>query len=154
MDVSPLLITHTQTTPLEEPLEAGFYYVPKRSKSATVVFVAVGDRRFDPALPQGLADFFLGVVSSIGENFVRTTPRPSARLLDRWNSIHQRDGALRIVHIGASMLDRQGHPFGVGDQMTLRAPLAAIRGIRPCFLPPKMARTEQLSMTAHERLIS
>lgn len=153
MNVSPLFISHTQTPPLEEPLEAGFDHVTKHAKSATVIFIAARDRGFDAALSQGLADFLFGVVSPISEHFIGTTPRATARLLDRRNCVHQFDGTLRIVNVGSGVLDRQRHTIGISDQMTLRATLTAIRGIRPCFLPPKTARTEQLSMTAHERLI-
>jgi hypothetical protein len=67
-------------------------------------------------------------------------------LLDRRNRVHQRNSHLRIVAVRARMGNRQRRAVAVHHQMTFRAILAPIRGIRAGFCPPKTARTEQLSM--------
>src|SRR5262249_2492683 len=101
-------------------------------------------RPVDPVFSRGLPSLVERFVRANSKQYERTFLVFLSEALLLWDQRHARPTAG----------EPKGHPFGVGDQMTLRAPLAAIRGIRPCFLPPKMARTEQLSMTAHERLIS
>lgn len=154
MNVGPLFISHSQTAPLKEPLEARFDDIAKHSQTAPVFSISLRDRGFNAPLPQFLADLHFGVVGRVCQDFIRPLFASAVRLLDGRDGIDQRNGALRVMHVCARVLDRQRDPLGVGDQVTLRAPLAPICRIWACFLAPKIARTEQLSMTAQDRSIS
>ena len=112
-----------------------------------------GDERRDAALSQRLAYFCLRVVGRVGISLVRTLSPTTSRLLDGGNCINQRDRSLRIMHVGAGMFHRQGRARSVADNMPFQAILAAIRGIRAGARPPKMARTEQLSMATFDQSI-
>ena len=146
MDIGTFLIADAQASPVEEPVEACFDDVAVLAEPAIVFGVASSDKGLDTTFAERFADLFLGVVGAIREKFVRSTSRASSRLFDGRNRVNQRDRHLRIVTIRAGVGDCQRRPVGVGQQVTLRAGLAPIRGIGPRFRPPKTARTEQLSI--------
>jgi hypothetical protein len=154
MNVVSLFIADAQTPPLEQPLEASFHDVPERAQPAAVLIVPVANRGYDPPSCQRFADLILSVIRQVCQHFVGTAPATAIGLVDRWKRIDEGDGALRIVHIRARVLNRERNAAGIGDQMTLRAVLSAIRGVWAGFLPPKRARTEQLSMTAQDKSTS
>jgi hypothetical protein len=108
--------------------------------------VAMGNQRSDTSLPQRLANLGFRIVGSIREHFVGTLAGCATRLPDRWNFIYQRNGHFRVVAVRARVGNRQRCAAAIHHQMTLRAILASIRGIRARFCPPKSARTEQLSI--------
>ena len=60
---------------------------------------------------------------------------------------------MRVVTISAGELNSQRNSAPVANQMALAAELGPIGGIRTGALPPKTARTEQLSTTARDQSI-
>ncbi len=146
MNIVTFFIPHTQSPLIEQPIKSGFNYVAEFAQTATVFAVAFSDKRFNLALPQGLPNFFLGIIGTIRKCFVRTLARATTRLFDRRNPIDQSDGHFRIMNIGTGVLNGQRGALAVNNQMALRAIFAPIRGIGAGFRPPKTARTEQLSI--------
>ena len=59
-----------------------------------------------------------------------------------------------VMNILAGLDDRQRCSVSVANHMALRAILAAVRGIGASHLPPKSARTEQLSNTTLDQSLA
>ncbi len=78
---------------------------------------------------------------------------PSSFSLEDRDGINKCERLVRIVTIGPSELNSQRDSVTVADQMTLAAELGPIGGTRTGLLPPKTARTEQLSTTARDQSI-
>jgi len=154
MNVITFFIPYTQPSLIEQPIKCSLDDVTELAKTTTVFHIAFGDQRFRLTLTQRFTNFFLGVIGTIRQHFIRTLARTSPRLLNRWNTIHQGNSHLRIMNIGTGVLNRQWCALAVHNQVTLRAIFAPIRWIRACFLPPKRARTEQLSMAEVDQSIA
>ena len=97
-------------------------------------------------MPEGHADFVLGVVSAIGERCIGAFAATAARTFDERNRVDQRDRGLRIVDVRAGVRDGQRRPLAIAGNMPLRAIFTAIGGIGAGLRPPKSARTEQLAI--------
>ena len=139
---------------LEEPGEYAFDDATMFSQSTAMLATSLSNVGLDPALPQRLPDFGLGVVGRIGIGLIRTFAPATARQLDRGNRIDQRDCLLRVVDVGRGVFQCQGRARAVADNMPFRAILAAIGGVRAGARPPKRARTEQLSKATFDQSIS
>lgn len=148
MDVVTFFVADSQAALLEQPCEDAFDHAAVFSQTATVIGVSLGDVGCDAALSQRSANFLFGVVGTIREGFVRSSPPSTPRTLDRRDGVDQRDRLFGVMDVRAGLDERQRCPVAVADHVTFRAVLAAIRGIGASLLPPKSARTEQLSNTA------
>ncbi len=78
------------------------------------------------------------------------TPSLSLQVRD---CLNQCECLLRVVTVGSGKLNSQWNSIAVTNQMTLAAEFGPIGGIRARLLPPKTARTEQLSTTARDQSI-
>ena len=129
MNIVSFFISHTQTPLIKQPIKGRFDNVAISAQAAAVFGVAFGDQRLDATRTQWLTDFVFGVISTIGEGFVRASAWPATRLLDRRDRIDQSHGHFRIMHIRSGVLNGQGDAVGINHQMALRAIFPAIRGI-------------------------
>jgi len=154
MNIVTFFITYTQTPLIEQPVKRCFDNIAKFAKAATMFAIAFGNQWFGLTLSQRLANLLFSIVGTIREHFIRTPARATLRLPDRWDSIDQCNGHLRIMNICPGMFNRQRRALAVNNQVTLRAVFAPIRGIWACFRPPKSARTEQLSMAEVDQSIA
>ena len=154
MNIGSFFISDAQASPVEQPVEARFDDVAVLAKAAAMFAVALRDHGDDAQGTQRPKDLDLSVVSGIGQESVGTPTWSATRLLDGRNGLHQRHRHLGVVNIGTGVGDGQRRTVLVGDQMAFRTRFAAIRGIRPGFCPPKMARTEQLSRTPFDQSIA
>ncbi len=145
MNVVTFLVSHTQASLVEEPVEGRFHDVTILAEPTPMFGVAFGDPGCHSTLTQRLTNLLLSVVRSVRQDFIRTLPRPTPALLDARNRIHQGHRDLRIMNVGPRVLHSQRGSLSVHDQMPLRTVFAPIRGIRARFCPPKSVRTEQLS---------
>jgi hypothetical protein len=146
MNIITFFVPYAQPSLIEQPIKRCFDHVAELTKAAAVFRIALSDQWFRLTLTQRFTNLFLGIIGAIRQHFVRTPAGTSAWLLDGRNSIDQGNGHFRIMNICARVLNSQRGALAVNNQMTLRAILAPICGIRACFRPPKRARTEQLSM--------
>ena len=71
----------------------------------------------------------------------------------RRHFIHKRDDVGDIVGMGSRYLAGQRDALGINKDVNLRASLAAILGIRPCFCPPLGAFVVALSTSARDQSI-
>jgi len=94
----------------------------------------------------------LGPESCAATAIRAVTRTPTLSLKDR-QSINKRECLLRVVLVGTGEEDRERNSASIANQMTLAAELGPIGGIRARLLPPKTARTEQLSTTARDQSI-
>ena len=67
VNIRPFLVKHPQTTPLEQPSEAGFNDGAGLAQAAAVLGVALANQRPDASLPQRLANLGFRGVRAIGE---------------------------------------------------------------------------------------
>lgn len=79
--------------------------------------------------------------------------RSSSFSLEDRDGINQCERLLRVVTISPGELNSQRNSAPIANQMALAAELSPIGGIRTGLLPPKTARTEQLSKTARDQSI-
>jgi hypothetical protein len=93
------------------------------------------------------------VVTPVAYHAIRAIAWPSSFSLQERDGINKCERLLRIVAIGPGELNGQRNSAPVANQMTLAAELSPIGGIRTGALPPKTARTEQLSNTARDQSI-
>lgn len=154
MDVGAFFITNSEPAILEQPTEDSFDDATMDAQPTAMLRVSLGDERSNAALPQRDADFLLGVVAAIGEGRVGALTTSSPGAFDGRDGIDQRDGLLGIVDVRAGMRDGQRRPLAIAHNMPLRAIFTAIGGIGAGLRPPKIARTEQLSITAFDQSIS
>jgi len=154
MNIVTFFITNTQSPLIEQPIKCCFDHITKFAETATIFGVTFGNQWFGLTLSQRLANLVLGIISPVCKHLIRTSARATAWLLDRWDSIDQCNGHLRIMNICTGMFNRQRGALAVNNQVTLRAVFAPIRGIWACFRPPKSARTEQLSMAETDQSIA
>lgn len=80
--------------------------------------VAPGDQRLDPARAK-LAAVLVEVIAAIGEQAVRTSPRPAAPPGYRPEAVDQRQKLGDVVAIAAGQRDRERDAVGVGQQVML-----------------------------------
>ena len=114
--------------------------------------VALREKRDDVPGTQTLADC-LRIITSVAQHAVRTMAWSSSLSLQERDGVNQRESLLRIVTIGPGELNSQWNSAPVANQMALATELSPIGGIRTGPLPPKTARTEQLSTTALDQSI-
>jgi hypothetical protein len=88
------------------------------------------------------------IVALVGVQLVGSLPWPSDALLDRQHGVDQRLEELAVVPVGRCEDQREWDAVGIGEQMTLRALPAAVRGVRPGRFTPLFAANEALSMQA------
>jgi hypothetical protein len=151
MNIVSLFVTHAKPSLLKQPRERGFHDPADRAEPATMISVSFGNHRDDAATTQRLADLCFRVIRTICVHRFGTFARAALRAFNRFDGIDQRHGHFRVVDVGPGLFDDQRSAIAIDDQMAFRAVFAAIRGIGARLGPPKMARTEQLSIAAADQ---
>jgi hypothetical protein len=152
VDVSSLFVANAQAAKLTKPSKGSFNY-PSPSAQPTAMFgVSLGQQRLDSANSQA-TPIRISVVATVAYHAIRPITWPSSFSLQDRDRINECEGLLRIVAIGSGETDSEGNSAPVTNQMTLAAELSPIGRIRAGLLPPKTARTEQLSTTARDQSI-
>jgi hypothetical protein len=123
------------------------------SQTTAMVGISLCYERSDPSLSKWFTDLGFSVVSSVAKGFVWPLSASTARTLNRWNRIDQRDGLFRVMDVRSGVDDGQREALAIAHNMPFRAIFAAIRGIGAGLCPPKTARTEQLSKTTFSQSI-
>lgn len=120
------------------------------AQSASVIGVALCDDRFDSTLSQRLG-VRGGVICPITLNTVWTLAGPSALSRNRGNGIHQGKQLGHIVAVCAGNRRGQRNAVRIGEDVMLRPVFPAVRRVRARLVPPKTARTLELSTTARDQ---
>lgn len=152
MNISPTLVAHAQPTILIQPGHRALDDPAELTQAAPVCIPSAGQSRLDAHRAQRVA-MRLRVVGAIPIDDIGTTPG-AAELPPQWRNLgHESVKLCHIVTIRACRVGRQGRAVAVGQDMVLRAVLAAIRGIWAGLIPPKTARTLDESTTTRDQLI-
>ena len=93
------------------------------------------------------------VITTVADHAIRAMAWPSSFSLQERDGINKCERFLRIVAIGPRKLNSQWNSAPVANHMTLAAEFSPVGWIWTGLLPPKTARTEQLSTTALDQSI-
>ena len=152
MDVGAFFIAHAESAVLMKPTVRPLHDPALHSQAAAVFRAAAGQMRRNTALAKG-PSMRLGVIGPIGIRGVRTMARTARLTVDRGNGINQWNQLRDIVTVRAGDRRRQRDAVAVREDVVLRAGLAPIGRIRAGLVPPKTARTLELSMIARDQSI-
>jgi hypothetical protein len=152
VDVGALVVADAQAPELVQPGERPFHHPPPPPHAAAVSRSAHSEEWKNVTSSQPPSDP-LGIVRTIAEYAVGTTPWSPSFALQRRDCIDKRQGLLRIVPVGSGQADGEWRAAPVADQMALAPALGPIGRIRPGLASPNTARMEQLSTTARDQSI-
>jgi hypothetical protein len=100
VNVSPLLIAHTQPSKLIQPSEGALDNPTPSSQATTMFGIAFGKKRNDTSGTQASPDR-RGVIATISGDAIWAVPRATAIPLQLRNGIDECKRLLRVVSIGA-----------------------------------------------------
>ena len=135
-----------------QPCIGTFHDPPKHAQTTAVFGMALRQYGFDPSCDEG-ARVGLGMVGPIPLHAIGSLARSAALSRNGRNGIHQGKQLSYIMAIRPGDGGRQRKTLRIGEDMVLRPVFPAIRRIRPGFVPPKTARTLELSTTARDQSI-
>jgi hypothetical protein len=153
MNVISSFITYSQSTILMKPRKTSFNHPAIYTQPTAIFRPSLSKMRYNSSLTK-LITMWLTVITSVTKNAFRALNWSSYLACYRRNAIDQHQHLSYIMPISSGQLHRQRDTVGICYQMVFRAFFAAIRGIWPCFRPPKTARTDAESTTAREKSIS
>jgi hypothetical protein len=152
MDICSSFVTKAKATKLMNPRQRTLDNPSGHSESATAFRIASGQQRYDTTTTQGFP-MGLRIISPIALNNVRTLTRTSTFTRYRWNGINQGQQLGDIMTICSAQANSEWNAFRICDRVMFRAIFTPICGVWADFRPPKMARTEALSITARDQSI-
>jgi len=150
VDVSAAFVPNTEATELMQPCIRSLNDPASDAQSASVICVALCYDRFDSTLSQRLG-VRGGVISPITLNTLGTLAGSSALSRNRGNGVHQGKQLSHIVAIRAGNRCGQRNAVRIGEDVMLRPVFPAVRRVRASLVPPKTARTLELSTTARDQ---
>jgi hypothetical protein len=152
MNVSSLLITNSQPPVLMQPRQGALDYPASLAQATPMISSSLPDHRLDQPLSQ-LTIMSLRMIRRVALKDFWPFPGPTPLAADGRNIIYQRKQLRHVVAVRLRDMDRKGNPLSFGNEVVFRPLFAAIRRVRPRFGPPKVARTEELSITARLKSI-
>ena len=135
-----------------QPCVGTFHDPPKHAQTTAMFGMTFRQHGFDPSGEERLT-VILGIVGPIPLHAIGTLARSAALPGDRRNGIHQGKQLSYIMAIRAGDGGRQRKTLRIGEDMVLRPVFPAIRRVRAGLIPPKTARTLELSTTARDQSI-
>jgi hypothetical protein len=152
MNVGPLLITNSQPPVLMQPRQSALDYPASLAQATPMISPSLPDHRFDQPLSQ-LTVMSLRMIRRVSLKNFWPFPGPTPLPTDGRYGIHQRQHLRHVVAVRLRDMDRKGNPLSFGNDVVFRPLFTAVRRVRPRFGPPKVARTEELSITARLKSI-
>lgn len=152
MDVAALFVAHAQSAVLMQPTDRALDHPARRAQALAFRLTTTGNAIQNPPRTQrqAMSQRVIGLVGKGGLRSAAGRPRlPSHRR----NAVDERDQLRDIGAVGRRDPDREGDAVGIRDHVVFRAGLAAIRRIGAGLVPPKTARTLELSATARDQSI-
>jgi len=150
MNVAAPFVTHPQTPQLVQPTDGALHNPADRPQSLCTPRAPLGDHGIDSSFPQGQS-MRHRIIGLVRPQTLWTTAR-ATRFAGHWgNRVYQGNQLGDVSGIGAG--DRLGHrrALSVDEDVVLRSALAAIRGVRADLIPPKTARTLELSAAVRDQ---
>lgn len=152
MYIGAAFVTNAEATKLMQPGIGSLDHPAKDAQPASVLRVAPRKNRFDPALAESLR-VCRGMISSIALHTLGTPAWSATPARNGRNGIHQRKQLGYVVAIRAGNRRGQRNAVRIRDDVMLRAVFPAIRRVGAGLIPPKTARTLELSTTARDQSI-
>lgn len=152
MDVCPLLVTNAKSAILMQPRQRSFNDPSCLTQTTTMITAPLTKHRLDRT-PSQFAMMLSRMVGRVSLKNLGSFPGPTPLATDGRYRIHQRQHRHHVVAVRLRDMDRKGNPLSFGDKVVFRPLFAAVRRVRPRFGPPKVARTEELSITARLKSI-
>ena len=133
MDFVVAVKTNSESAKVVEPGECSFRDPSKDTKAASVFLISFGQVWFDASF----AKFFsvrLGVIGSIGINFIRMILRMAGLPADGRYTVYQWKKLSHIMPVCSRQCITERNAIGVRQDMMFAAGFTAISGIWACFL--------------------
>ena len=143
--VAPFVADGEPPEPME-PGERTFHHPAEDPEPAAMRTAGLGDDR-DNALRREAGVTRLRPISAIALDHPGFALGPTASAGDRRQGGDHRFELGDVVHVGGGELGEERHALGVGQKVMFRAFLTAIGWVRSSFFPPRIARTDALSIT-------
>ena len=150
MNIGTALVANSQAAVLVKPTVCAFDYPAQNAEAAAVWGTPARDEGVYPLLAQGQA-VRIGIVSAVRYDEERLAARPTALSTDRWNGLHQGNELGDIVLIGAGDNGGKGNALAIRDYMVFTSRFAPVCRVGARLVPPKTARTLELSTTARDQ---
>jgi hypothetical protein len=133
-----------------QPRERALHDPAGAPEPAPVAAIPVGNQGGDAALSE-LVAVPLRIIAAVALHHVGSAARRAGAPADGRHRIDQVQQLRDVGPIGGGQRRDERNPVGVGENMMLRAGLAAIGWVRSSFFPPRIARSEELSTIARAR---
>ena len=150
MDIGAAFVSNAEAAKLMQPRIRSLDHPTEDAQSTAMLRVALRKDRFDAALSQSFG-VCCRMIGAIPLNALRSLARSPALARNRRNRIHQGKQLGHIVAIRAGNRRGQRNAVRIGEDVVLRSVFPAIRRVGAGFLPPKTARTLELSTTARDQ---
>ena len=132
MDVGSFVVADAKTAKLIKPRKRPLDHPAPLPQAADVPGAAHGQWRQNVPRAQAVPDGGR-VIAAVAEHTGRPAARAAAVALQRRNRIHQRQGFLRVVPVGAGEAHRERDALSITDQMPFAPSLGAVGRIRTCL---------------------
>ena len=150
MDTRIAFVADRETAIAMQPGERAFDDPAGRAEPAARRRAPTREDGDDAAGPQPVA-MGLRIVAAIPLQRAWPAARPTAPTPDRRQRRHERIELRNVVDVRGGQLRDERDPVGFRDEVVLGTRLAAIGWVRSRFFPPRSARSDALSTTAHRR---
>jgi len=150
VDVRPAFVPDSQTAELVQPTDRPLHHPAIDAQAAAVFGISLGDDGFDASQSQ-LFPVRIGVVGSVGKDFLRALYGMADLPGNGRNRIHQRDQLRDVVTVAAREPNGKRNAFRIRDEVVFRPVFPAIHGAGAGTFAPPTARTCELSTTAADR---
>ena len=147
MDVGAAFVAYGQTPETVEPSDGALDDPPADAEATAMGRAAAREDREDPTGPQSVA-MGLGVVAAVALERLGPPTRAAVTPAHGRERVHHRLEVGDVVDVGGGYLRDERDAARIGDEVVLGALLAAIGWVRSSFFPPRIARTDPLSITA------
>ena len=145
--------TNEQPAAVVQPGEGAFDDPAVAAEAGAVFGLTSRDDRFDASLPDE-ATVFVVVVAAVGDDAVRSAPRPANTAAYRRHPIEQREQLGDVVAVAARKRPGQRDAAAVYEEMLLAAAAAPVDRAGTCLRAPFFACTWLESAIARDHSIS
>ena len=147
MDFRGSFVADAQPSELVKPSDGAFDDPAIFSEPTAVAGVSLGNHRLDAERPKHFG-MSAGMVGPVSEKALGPFPRPAHLATDCWDSLYERQELSNVMTVCRAEEAGKGNAFGLREDVVLRAHFSSVRRVGTGLLPPKTARTEELSATA------
>jgi hypothetical protein len=138
VDVRPPLVAHAQPSAARKPGQRPFHHSAVPAQPFARIEAAPGYARLYATLPKD-ASAAREVVALVGMDFVRPPSGPSARGLDRLDTLYELLEDHRVVDVGPGQDHRERQAVAVDQEVALGAGATSVYGVGTGLLAPFFA---------------